>query len=58
MMQHNERNPEDMDTDGEDHAVDEFRYALMSRPFAATITTPEDRNPLRVSNAFRLHELH
>jgi hypothetical protein len=57
MMQHKETNPEDMDTDGEDHAVDEFRYALMSRPFRASITYAEDRNPFRVSNAFKLDEL-
>jgi hypothetical protein len=57
MMQHSERDPEDMDTEGEDHAVDEFRYALMSRPFTATLHTQEDRNPWRVSNAFKLDEL-
>jgi len=29
---HDERNPEDVDTDGEDHMADELRYALMTRP--------------------------
>lgn len=29
---HDERNPEDVDSDGEDHAGDELRYAVMSRP--------------------------
>jgi hypothetical protein len=29
---HDEHNPEDVDTDGEDHAGDEARYAVMSRP--------------------------
>jgi len=29
---HDERNPEDVDTDGEDHTGDEFRYSVMSRP--------------------------
>ena len=29
---HDEKNPEDVDTDIEDHAGDEFRYAVMSRP--------------------------
>lgn len=58
MMQHSEVNPEDLDTDAEDHAVDETRYACMSRPFRhAPGGTPEDRNPLRVSNAFRFEEL-
>lgn len=32
-MQHDEDNPEDVDTDGEDHAPDEIRYACMSRPY-------------------------
>jgi hypothetical protein len=31
-LQHDEKNPEDLDTDAEDHAVDETRYACMSRP--------------------------
>lgn len=32
-MQHDPDRPEDMDTDGEDHAADEWRYACMSRPW-------------------------
>jgi hypothetical protein len=32
-MQHDDKNVEDLDTDGEDHAVDETRYATMSRPW-------------------------
>lgn len=28
---HDDNNPEDVDTDGEDHAADEWRYAIMSR---------------------------
>ncbi len=32
-MQHDKLRPEDMDTDGEDHAADEVRYACMSRPY-------------------------
>jgi hypothetical protein len=32
-MQHDRDNPEDVDTDGEDHAPDEIRYACMSRPY-------------------------
>lgn len=31
-LQHDEARPEDVDTDGEDHAGDEVRYACMSRP--------------------------
>jgi len=35
MLQHDESNPEDVDTEGEDHAADETRYACMARPYAA-----------------------
>lgn len=31
---HDEHSPEDLDTSGEDHAADETRYAVMSRPQA------------------------
>ncbi|GAF83386.1 unnamed protein product, partial [marine sediment metagenome] len=31
-MQHDPLKPEDLDTEVEDHAVDEARYAAMSRP--------------------------
>jgi hypothetical protein len=34
-VQHDEHRPEDVDSDGEDHAPDEARYACMSRPWAA-----------------------
>lgn len=33
MMQHDENHEEDLDSEGEDHAVDEFRYGVMSRPY-------------------------
>jgi hypothetical protein len=32
-LQHDSVNPEDLDTDGEDHAGDDWRYACMSRPW-------------------------
>jgi hypothetical protein len=32
-LQHDPDRPEDLDTDGEDHAADEWRYACMSRPW-------------------------
>lgn len=32
-IQHDEGNPEDIDTDSEEHALDEIRYAVMSRPW-------------------------
>lgn len=33
VLQHDEDNPEDLDTDAEDHAYDETRYAVMARPW-------------------------
>jgi hypothetical protein len=35
VMQHDALRAEDMDSDGEDHAADETRYACMSRPWVA-----------------------
>ena len=32
-LQHDEKDIEDLDTDGEDHIADEVRYACMSRPW-------------------------
>jgi len=58
MQQHDENRPEDLDTEGEDHAVDDIRYACMSRPFGARVEADEELNPLLVKNAFRLDELH
>lgn len=39
-LQHDENNPEDLDTDAEDHAADELRYACMSRPWKPAPPTP------------------
>ena len=39
-LQHDAGRPEDVDTDGEDHAADELRYACMSRPYAPPAAVP------------------
>ena len=57
MMQHDENRPEDVDTESEDHAPDDIRYACMSRPFGNRLEADEDHNPLLVRNALRLDEL-
>ena len=57
MQQHDDNRPEDLDTEGEDHVVDDIRYACMSRPFGARVEHDEDLNPLLVRNAFRLDAL-
>jgi len=48
-LQHDDKNPEDLDTDAEDHAADETRYAIMSRPMTRDET--KARGPLDLSNA-------
>ena len=40
VLQHDEDNQEDLDTDGEDHAADEIRYACMSRPWKPKLISP------------------
>ena len=37
VLQHDERRSEDLDTEAEDHAADEWRYACMSRPWTRAI---------------------
>lgn len=40
-LQHDEGDPEDLDTEAEDHAADETRYACMSRPWVKGQPVPE-----------------
>lgn len=44
-LQHDETNPEDVDTDGEDHAGDEWRYACMSRPWVRPVKDTPEKKP-------------
>jgi hypothetical protein len=41
VLQHDENDEEDLDTDGEDHAADDIRYACMSRPWKPKLITPK-----------------
>ena len=43
-LQHDDVTPEDLDSDGEDHAADEWRYACMSRPY--TRPKPAEHRPI------------
>jgi hypothetical protein len=43
-LQHDKVRPEDIDTDGEDHAGDEARYACNSRPWVRNAPTPDKSN--------------
>ncbi|WP_083670653.1 hypothetical protein [Roseomonas gilardii] len=42
-LQHDKSRAEDVDTDGEDHAADEARYACMSRPFVRNVRPPPQK---------------
>lgn len=42
-LQHDETRPEDLDSDGEDHAADETRYACMSRPWIRQAPVTDQR---------------
>jgi len=43
-LQHDQNKPEDVDTESEDHAPDEIRYACMSRPYVKqVIQRPEQK---------------
>lgn len=57
-LQHDVTKPEDVDTDAEDHAGDETRYACMSRPWTQSI--PPDSGPPRgartIEEMVRRHE--
>lgn len=54
-LQHDENKPEDVDTEGEDHAPDETRYACMSWPWvqgetrAAGITYPKAPHEMTIN---------
>jgi hypothetical protein len=40
-LQHDINRPEDIDTEGEDHAADALRYACMSRPYILNKDEPK-----------------
>ena len=44
-LQHDQAKPEDVDTESEDHAADDVRYACMSRPYIKQI---EDKKPGKI----------
>lgn len=48
-LQHDQDKPEDLDTDGEDHAADEWRYACMSRPWVPNNKPRSVSQPLLVA---------
>ena len=63
VLQHDDAKPEDLDTDSEDHAADDTRYACASRPWARSEATREQpHDPWRIAsqrqrNSSRGHSL-
>lgn len=53
-LQHDSGRPEDVDTEGEDHAADEIRYACMSRPMTKVLAPVEPELP---PGTFRIRDL-
>jgi len=41
VLQHDPARPEDLDTESEDHAADDARYACSSRPWTRTVKAPD-----------------
>lgn len=57
ILQHNPNRLEDADTEGEDHAPDEIRYACMSRPYSNPSTNDILKRILRKQdNTLVLHD--
>lgn len=48
------KDPEDVDTTGDDHALDALRYAIMSRPYAPEKTEKVDHNLLTHDTLMRM----
>jgi hypothetical protein len=48
VLQHDPDRPEDLDTNGEDHAADEWRYACMSRPWAKPAEPAPSKKQFRI----------
>jgi Terminase-like family. len=47
-LQHDLTNPEDCDTDGEDHAPDALRYGVMSRPWVRPKAKPKPKQTVKL----------
>lgn len=56
-LQHDNIDSEDVDTEGEDHAYDETRYACMSRPWQKTPEQPKAAPFPKLPNEYTISEL-
>jgi hypothetical protein len=57
VLQHDERDPEDVDTEAEDHAYDETRYAVMSRPWQPRGELPQGSGLPKLPSEMTINEL-
>jgi hypothetical protein len=57
LLQHDEDDAEDVDTEGEDHAGDETRYAVMSRPWQPRIAPPAGSGLPKLPGEYTITEL-
>jgi hypothetical protein len=54
VLPHDEHDPEDIDTDAEDHAGDETRYGCMSRPYIPKLR-PQESNVINLPLGLERH---
>ena len=57
VLQHDEKQPEDVDTDGEDHAYDETRYACMSRPWQPRVAATPTASFPKLPGQYTINDL-
>ena len=56
-LQHDDTDPEDVDTEAEDHAYDETRYACMSRPWLPAVQKPQGSGLPKLPSELTINEL-
>jgi hypothetical protein len=56
-LQHDEKDPEDVDTEAEDHAYDETRYAVMARPWQPLQNKPQVASLPKLPQQMTIDEL-
>ena len=56
-LQHDDKDPEDVDTEAEDHAYDETRYAVMSRPWQPRQAAPAASNLPKLPQQMTITEI-
>jgi hypothetical protein len=57
-LQHDDTKAEDVDTEAEDHAADETRYACMARPYVRASDVPAKGKTIHTITLDELYEHH